>query len=104
MTQRTMPPAPQAVPPLVQELWGLLAAHRPAVGQQRVFDRLRALVVGQLCTLARHTLTQALLALGLQDTDPSAFYRLLGQGRVCYERLTRCFLRETLAQVPAEGP
>jgi hypothetical protein len=104
MTQRTMPPAPPALPPLVLELWRLLAAHRPAVGQRRVFDRLRALVVGQLCTVARHTLTQALLALGLQDTDPSAFYRLLGRGRVCYATLTRCFLRETLAQVPAEGP
>jgi hypothetical protein len=88
----------------VVALWQLLAAHRSAVGQQRVFDRLRALVVGQLCTVARHTITQALLALGLQDTDASAFYRLLGGTRLCYDTLTRCFFRETLAQVPADGP
>src|SRR5581483_12403610 len=92
------------LPPLLVALWQLLAAHRLAVGQQRVFDRLRGLVVGQLCTLARHTITQGLLALGLQDTDPTAFYRLVGRGRVCYDTLTRCFLRETLAQVPADGP
>jgi hypothetical protein len=89
---------------LLIALWQLLAAHRPAVRQGRVFDRLRGLVLGQLCTLARHTVTQALVALGLVDTDPGAFYRLLSRGRVCYETLTRCFLHETLAQVPAEGP
>lgn len=106
MEQDTTRPiaSPQVCPPLLQELWRLLAAHRSAVGQQRVYDRLRGLVVGQLCTLFRHTVTQALLALGLTNTDPGAFYRLLGRGRVCYETLTRCFLRETLAQVPESGP
>ena len=100
----TTAPSTRAFPALLQELWLLLAAHRPAVRQARVFDRLRALVVGQLCTVARHTLTQALVALGLTDTDPCAFYRLLGRGRLDYAALTRCFLRETLAQVPASGP
>ena len=79
----TRPPLAPPLPPLLVELWQLLAAHRAAVQQQRVFDRLRGLVLGQLGTRVRHTLTQALLALGLTDTDPSAFYRLLGRGRVC---------------------
>jgi hypothetical protein len=95
---------PRPLPSLLCELWHLLGAHRPAVRQQRVFDRLRGLVLGQVCTLLRHTLTQALLALGLTDTDPSAFYRLLSRSRVCYATLTRCFLHETLAQVPAAAP
>jgi hypothetical protein len=94
----------QTFPPLLQELWLLLAAHRPAVRQTRVFDRLRGLVVGQLCTLLRHTVSQALVALGLVDTDPGAFYRLLGRGRVDYAVLTQCFLGETLAHIPASGP
>jgi hypothetical protein len=92
------------LPPLVQEWWGLLLAHRSAVGQQRVFDRLCALVLGQLCTVLRHTITQALLAVGLVDADPSAFYRLLGRARVEYDGLTRCLVRQTLAQMPADGP
>jgi hypothetical protein len=65
--------APAALPPLLGALWRLLAAHRSAVRQARCFDRLRALVLGQLCAVARHTITQVLLALGLVDADPSAF-------------------------------
>ena len=105
ITRRPVPAAvAQPLPPLLVELWQLLAAHRPAVQQQRVFDRLRALVVGQLCMLGRHTLTGALGALGLVDTEPSAFYRLLSRGRVCYQTLTRCLLRQTLSDVPASEP
>jgi hypothetical protein len=105
MLQDTTPAAaPLTLPPLLGELWRLLAAHRPAVHQVRCFDRLRALVLGHLCTAARHTLTQVLLALGLVDADWSAFYRLFSHARLDYEVLTRCFVRATLAQIPAEGP
>jgi hypothetical protein len=82
----------------------LLAAHRPATRQARCFERLRALVLGHLCTAARHTLTQVLLALGLVDADWSAFYRLFSAPRLDYDVLTRCFVRESLAQIPAQGP
>ena len=67
--------APVPLPPLLVELWRLLAAHRPAVHQARCFDRLRALVLGQVCSAARRTITQVLLTLGLVDADWSAFYR-----------------------------
>jgi hypothetical protein len=96
--------APAALPALLRELWRLLAAHRPAVRQARVFDRLRALVVGQLCAVARHTITHLLLTLGLVDTDPSAFYRLVGRARLDGDTLVRCYLHETLADVPVEEP
>lgn len=112
MLQRTTPPGPAAAPaapapaapPLLVELWRLLAAHRPAVRQARVFERLRALVLGHLSTAARHTLTQALLALGLVDADWSAFYRLFSHARLDYDVLSTCFLKETLAQIPSDGP
>ncbi len=105
MTQDTTPrPATTAVPPLLVELWRLLNAHRPAVSQTRCFHRLRALVVGTLCTVARPTITGLLRALGLIDADWSAFYRLFGGTRLDYDALTRCYLRETLTQMPAEGP
>jgi hypothetical protein len=86
------------------ELWRLLAAHRPAVHQARCFDRLRALVLGQVCSAARRTITQVLLTLGLVDADWSTFYRLFSRPRLDYGVLTRCFLRQTLAQIPADGP
>jgi len=105
MTQDTTPhPAATAVPPLLVEVWRLLDAHRPAVGQARCFDRLRALVVGMLRTVTRPTITGLLLALGLTDADWSAFYRLFSRDRLDYDILTRCYLRETLAQIPAEEP
>jgi hypothetical protein len=51
MTQDTTPAGgPVTLPPLLVALWRLLAAHRPAVRQARCFDRLRALVVGQVCS------------------------------------------------------
>ena len=51
MTQDTTP----AIPSLLVELWRLLAAHRPAVGQARCFARLCALVLGFLLGVARPT-------------------------------------------------
>ena len=96
--------APVTLPPLLVELWRLLAAHRPAVRQARCFDRLRALVVGQVCSAARRTITQVLLALGLSDADWSAFYRLFSHARLDYDVLTRCFVQQTLAQLPPQEP
>jgi hypothetical protein len=111
MFQRTTPAAAPAatpstaasstpLPPLLVALWTILAAHRPAVGQARLFDRLRAVVLGQAGALGRRTITQLLLALGLTDTDPSAFYRLLRPSRLAYDTLTACFFRQTLLEVP----
>jgi len=105
MTQDTMPrPGATAAPPLLRELWRLLDAHRPAVVQARVFNRLRALVVGLLLAVERPTITGTLRALGLADADWSAFYRLFSADRLDYDTVTRRFLRETLVAVPAEEP
>lgn len=94
-------PAPR---PLLPELFRLLAAHRPAFRQERPFQRSGALLVGWICAFGRHTLTQVLLALGMGDTDWTAFYRLFSRGRVDYEVLARTVLAETLAQAPATAP
>jgi hypothetical protein len=99
----TSPAATVCRPPLLCALAALVAAHRPAVRQERCFARLRALVWARLGTLSRPTMTQLLLTLGLVDADWSAFYRLFSRARVDYEDLTRCFLREMLAQVPPRG-
>jgi hypothetical protein len=107
MTQDTMRPIGPVDPslsPLLRELGPLLAAHRPAVGQARCFARLCALVVGFLRRVSRPTLAGVLLTLGLYDADWSAFYRLCSQERLHYDLLTRCYVRETLAQIPADGP
>jgi hypothetical protein len=91
-----------AVPELLQELFRLLEAHRAAFGQARPYWRAMALVLGELFSFARHTVTQALMALGLTDADWSGWYRLFSRKRFDEATLAECLLRETLVHVPAE--
>lgn len=93
-----------ALPPLVDALVTLLAAHRPAFRQDRTYHRSCALVVAFLWTFARHTLTQCLLALGLIDADWTAFYRLFSHRRMDIPTLQLCFFRQTLRHSPPSEP
>ena len=95
---------PSEIPLLLQALLKLMAAHRAAFGQERSYQRALALVFGELFSFARHTVTQALLALGLTDADWSAWYRLFSRERVDEEALAACLLGETLEHVSADGP
>ena len=90
--------------PLLGELRNLLEAHRPSLRQQRSFRRMEALIFGHLFSFARRTVTQALVALGLTESDWSGFYRLYNEPRIDYEELTGCFLSETLAHMPVTDP
>jgi len=65
---------------------------------------MQALLLGQLFSFARRTVTQALVVVGLTDHDWSGFYRLFNEPRIDYETLTGCFLEETLTHVPATDP
>src|SRR5262245_17169879 len=87
------------LPGLVNELVALLMAHRAAFGQQRVFERAVALVMAELVVWARHTITQLLWALGVQDADWSAWYRLFSRGRFAEEAVNGVLVRETLRHV-----
>lgn len=93
-----------ALPPLVDALVTLLAAHRPAFRQDRTYHRSCALVAAVLWTFARHTLTQCLLALGLIDADWTAFYRLFSHRRMSIPTLQLCFFRQTLRHSPPAEP
>ena len=89
---------------LLTALWNLIQKHRAAFCQERSFHRMQALLFGQFFSFARRTITQALVALGLTDSDWSGFYRLFNEPRIDYEELTGCFLRETLDHVPCPEP
>lgn len=94
----------RSVSPLLRALFTLLQAHRAAFRQERPYQRAVALVVGTLFSFARHTVTQALLALGLTDADWSAWYRLFSRERFDEEQLARCLFQETLAHVDSSQP
>ena len=64
------------LPVLLRTLLALLQAHRGAFRQERPFRRAEGMVFGEIFSFARHTVTQGLLALGINDGDWSAWYRL----------------------------
>jgi hypothetical protein len=89
---------------LLQNLFQLIEAHRPAFKQERPYQRAVWLLLSELFTFARHTVTQGLLALGESENDWSAWYRLFSHKRFDYQKLTSITLRETLPEAPDEAP
>lgn len=89
---------------LLEQLFELIEAHRPAFQQQRTHHRAVWLLLSELFTFARHTVTQGLLALGETESDWSAWYRLFSHKRIDYPELTRITLRETVKEAPAQQP
>lgn len=89
---------------LLPTLFALIQRHRKAFQQKRTFQRAIWLLLSELFTFARHTVTQGLLALGETENDWSAWYRLFSQPRFDYEKLTTQTLQETLEQAPAKQP
>lgn len=85
---------------LLQTLFELIEVHRPAFKQERTFQRAVWLLLSELFTFARHTVTQELLALGESERDWSAWYRLFSHKRFDYQQLTNITLRETVREVP----
>lgn len=84
---------------LLKELAALLQAHRSVTGQQRVFERVVALVLAEVFALSRHTVTQLLMTLGRTEQDWSAWYRLFSQRRFNIERANEQVFAESLQHV-----
>src|SRR5579859_5366540 len=101
MTQTT---SAAAVPAILAHVIALLNDARPAFRQRRTHLRALALVWGMRWSLARHTITQHLLVLGLTDTDWTAAYRLFSCPHIDVACLQRCVIARTLVHVPADHP
>ena len=104
MPRKQAPPPQAPVSMLLATLMQIITAHRPAFRQERTFRRAVALLVGELFAFARHTVTQVLLALGMHDTDGTAFYRLFSRSRFDEATLTACLCRETLKRCSTRDP
>jgi len=104
MFEATMRAEGPAAAPLLGCLLELLAAFRPAFRQERPYRRCVALVFGSVFAFARHTLSQALLALGVTEQDWSAWYRLFSVPRLDLDELNAALVRQTLSEIPATGP
>ena len=89
---------------LLKHLMGLLSVHRSIFKQERVYQRVVALVLGEVFTFARHTVTQLLMSLGLTAQEWSAWYRLFSRQRIAVDVLTEVLLAETLVHAPPAEP
>lgn len=91
-------------PVLLPELMKLIGKCEQACGQKRVFNRILALVMGELFAFGRRTITQLLLTLGLTDEDWSAWYRVFSHRRFNEEKTSSVMLKEMLSEVPETMP
>lgn len=86
---------------LLKNLNQVLQAHRNIFKQTRVYQRAVALLLAEVFAFGRHTITQLLFSLGMNERDWSAWYRLLKE-RFDYQRASEVLFRETLQHVGEE--
>ena len=87
---------------LITELNSLLWSFRPCFKQMRVFQRVVLLAIGEVLTLARHTVTQILMTLGWTQRDWKAWYQIFRKKRFPYMRLVRQLVAEYLRHVKGD--
>ena len=87
---------------LLKNLLDLLARQTKIADQQRVRDRIEMLLLAELFSFGRHTVTQLLMSLGLNEQDWSGWYRLFSEERFNYEAASAGLLAESLRYVGAD--
>lgn len=90
--------------PLLDALLPLLSEARPVHMQARTWLRVHLVTLGSLVALGRHTLSQVLVALGVADTDWTAWYRLFNRGRLPLAPAQRRLLQHLLAALAPGAP
>ncbi len=84
---------------LLKNLFALISAQRGITDPQRVYERLEMLIMAELFTFGRHTITQMLMSLGLNNQDWSGWYRLFSEERFNYEAASEGLFAESLRYV-----
>jgi DDE superfamily endonuclease len=95
---------PPTAPTLAATWFGLLAAYRDTVRQERLFVRLVALAVACTLGLGRQTLTRWLVSLGAGAPDWTAWYRLFNRTRLHLATLQGTLAAQVLAAIPPSAP
>ena len=87
---------------LLKNLFELIGNQHELAEQQRVYERLELLLLSELFVFGRHTVTQLLMGLGLNEQDWSAWYRLFSEERFKYEKASEGLLKASLQYVKAD--
>jgi len=85
-------------PELLKNFFTLLGEYRPLFKQKRTFLRVLQLVLGEIFVFARHTISQIIMALGHNEEDWTAWYRLFSRERFPYTAFRDLLLRQVLAK------
>lgn len=84
---------------LLKNLFELIEKQTDIAGQKRVYERLELLMLSELFVFGRHTVTQLLMSLGLNEEDWSAWYRLFSEERFKYEQASEGLFKESVQYV-----
>lgn len=84
---------------ILKNLFEILEKQVEIADQERVRERLEVLLLSELFVFGRHTVTQLLMSLGLNEQDWSGWYRLFSEERFKYEAASEGVLRESLQYV-----
>ena len=87
---------------LLKNLFEILSDQRQVGGRQQVYERVELLVLAELFAFGRHTVTQLLMSLGLNEQDWSVWYRLFSEERFNYEAASAGLFSESLGYVGEE--
>jgi hypothetical protein len=85
-------------PELLKNFFDLLGEYRPLLKQKRTYLRLVQLVFGEIFVFARHTISQIIMALGRNEEDWTAWYRLFSRERFPYTDFRDLLLRQVLTK------
>jgi len=84
---------------LLKHLFEIIQNHRDMFNQERVYQRVVALVLAEIVVFARHTITQLIMSLGMTEQDWSGWYRLFSHKRFNYDSASKVLFQETLKHV-----
>lgn len=84
---------------LLKHLFEIIQNHRDIFNQERVYQRVVALLLAEIFVFARHTVTQLIMSLGMTEQDWSGWYRLFSHKRFNYESASKILFQETLKHV-----
>ena len=81
---------------LLKHFFDLLSEYAPLFKQKRTFLRVVNLVLGEIFVFARHTISQIIMALGRNEEDWTAWYRLFSRERFPYGAARKLLLAQVL--------
>ena len=84
---------------LLKNFLELVENFQPIFKQKRTYVPSIGLMLGEMMTVARHTITQILLTLGLSTGDWSVWYRLFSAGRIDFSLVSDILFPITLRHV-----